>query len=304
MQQHKKIESLMLFVEIAQQLSFTKAADNLSISNGYLSDQIKKLEKEFKCPLLVRTTRSVRLTPQGKKVFAQGKAIKASMLNIERSIERDHDALEGVIKITAPKMFTDSFLLNLCDAFQKIHPKIRFSIDSTYTNHDLNEDDFDLAFRATVQPQENMVAKKLLTYQHCLCAAPSYLETHGYPENVEDLANHQCLTSLAQPFWPLKQGNIPVQGWLTINENSLLKKMALEGKGIIRIADYYVRCALQQGRLQQLLTEHYIAGQSIYLLYPQSIYPTAKLRAFTTFVEAQCAIYQQEYSKGKEQALQ
>lgn len=285
MQQHKKIECLMLFVEIAQQLSFTKAAENLAISNGYLSDQIKKLEKEFKCPLLVRTTRSVRLTPQGKRVLAQGKKIKAAMLNLERNIYHEHCALEGLIKITAPKMFTESCLLTICHEFQKRHPAIRFEIDSSYTNYDLNQDDFDLAFRATLQPPQNMVAKQLFSYQHCLCATPAYLAEYGTPVTVMELAKHHCLTTLEQPFWPLKSGDISINGWLSINENHLLKQMAVEGKGIIRIADYYVAKELQQGKLQRLLVDQYIDGQSIYILHPQLIYPSAKLSAFTAFVQ-------------------
>lgn len=279
----------MLFVEIAQQLSFTKAAETLSISNGYLSDQIKKLEAEFKCPLLVRTTRSVRLTPQGKKVFAQGKEIKATMLNLERNIYDQHSAIEGVIKITAPKMFTESFLLNICFEFQKLHPAITFEIDSSYTNYDLNHDDFDLAFRATCQPPQNMVAKELFSYRHCLCAAPEYFSEYGTPQTVDKLAKHHCLSALEQTSWPLASGDFTVDGWLSINENHLLKQMAIEGKGIIRIADYYVMDALQQGKLQKVLEDQYIDGQSIYILHPQLIYATAKLRAFMDFVQQKTA---------------
>lgn len=280
----------MLFVEIAQQLSFTKAAKNLSISNGYLSDQIKKLEKEFKCPLLVRTTRSVRLTPQGKKVLAQGKEIKAAMLNLERNIYHEHDALEGVIKITAPKMFTESFLLNICHEFQKCHSAISFEIDSSYTNYDLNQDDYDLAFRATLQPPQDMVAKELFSYHHCLCAAPDYFTEHGKPGSVLDLAEHHCLTNLEQQFWPLKLGDIPISGGISINENHLLKQMALEGKGIIRIADYYVMKELKAGKLQRILTDQYIHGQSIYMLHPQLIYPSAKIDKFTAFLQEKVSV--------------
>ncbi|WP_166371662.1 LysR family transcriptional regulator [Psychromonas sp. SA13A] len=297
MQQHKKIECLMLFVEIAQQLSFTKAAKNLSISTGYLSDQIKKLEKEFKCPLLIRTTRSVRLTPQGEKVLMQGKEIKAAMLNLERNIYHEHSALEGVIKITAPKMFTECFLLSICYDFQKRHPAVTFEIDSSYTNYDLNQDDYDLAFRATLHPPLNMVAKELFSYQHCLCASPTYFSKHGLPESFKQLTEHQCLTTLEQPFWPLKSGDIATKGWLSINDNNLLKQMAIQGKGIIRIADYYVTKELHQGKLQQVLTDQYIQGQSIYILHPQLIYPSAKINTFMAFVQENISIFQNNETK-------
>lgn len=275
----------MLFVEIAQQLSFTKAAQNLSISKGYLSDQIKKLEVEFKCPLLVRTTRSVRLTPEGEKILEQGKHIKAAMLSLERNVHQQHDALSGTLRITAPKMFTERFLLSICDDFRMNYPEINFIIDSSYTNYDLNQNDFDLAFRATLHPPQNMIAKELFSYQHCLCASPEYLQKHGTPKTIINLSSHHCLSALESSTWPLKAGDIGIKGWLMINDQHLLKKQAIAGKGIIRVAKYYVDNELKQGKLQLLLENEYIAGQSIYLIYPQLLYPSAKLKTFITFVQ-------------------
>lgn len=289
MLQHKKIECLMLFIEIAQQLSFTKAAHNLSISRGYLSDQIKKLETELKCPLLVRTTRSVRLTPEGEKILEQGKKIKATMLNLERNIHQEHNALSGAIRITAPKMFTERFLLNICHDFKLSYPEIYFIIDSSYTNCDLNQDDFDLAFRATLHPPQNMVAKELFSYRHCLCASPEYLAEYGVPQSIDDLSSHYCLSALEPQHWPLKSADVAIKGWLTINDHYLLKQQALAGKGIIRVANYYVDRELKQGALQKVLENEYIHGQSIYVLYPQLIYPSAKLKTFISFVQERLA---------------
>ena len=285
MQQHKKIECLMLFVEIARQLSFSKAARNLSISRGYLSEQIKKLENELKCPLLVRTTRSVRLTPEGEKILIQGKKIKATMLELERNIYQEHNTLSGTIRITAPKLFTEHFLLNICHDFRCLYPEINFIIDSSYTNYDLNQDDFDLAFRATLCPPQNMVAKELFSYQHCLCASPEYLAEYGVPESISDLALHHCLSALEAQSWPLKSANTAIKGWLTINDHHLLKQQALAGKGIIRVANYYVERELTQGTLQKVLEDEYIHGQSIYVFHPQLIYPSAKLKHFISFVQ-------------------
>ena len=290
MQQHKKIECLMLFVEIAQQLSFTKAAQNLSISKGYLSEQIKKLETELKCPLLVRTTRSVRLTSEGGKILEQGKKIKAAMLDLERNVHQEHNTLSGTLRITTPKMFTERFLLNICHDFKLLYPEINFIIDSSYTNYDLNQDDFDLAFRATLHPPQNMVAKELFSYQHCLCASPEYLTEYGVPKNINDLSSHHCLSALEPQFWPLKSADAAIKGWLTINDNYLLKQQALAGKGLIRVADYYVDRELKQGTLQKVLENEYIHGQSIYVLHPQLIYPSAKLKAFISFVQERLAV--------------
>ena len=285
MQQHKKIECLMLFVEIAQQLSFTKAAKNLSISKGYLSDQIKKLEAEFQCALLVRTTRSVRLTAEGEKILEQGKKIKATMLDLDRNVYQTHNSISGTLRITAPTLFTERFLLDICFEFKCLYPDINFVIDSSYVNYDLHHDDFDLAFRATLHPPENMVAKLLFSYQHCLCASPQYLEENGIPKTIDDLSALQCLSAVETQLWPLKSKESVISGWLTVNDHHLLKQQALNGRGIIRVANYYVDQELENGTLQKVLEDEFVQGQNIYLLYPQLIYPPEKLSTFIAFVQ-------------------
>ena len=275
----------MLFVEIAQQLSFTKAAKNLSISRGYLSEQIKKLEAEFSCPLLVRTTRSVRLTAEGEKILEQGKKIKATMLDLDRNVHQAHNSISGTLKITAPTLFTERFLLDICFDFKRRYPDIHFVIDSSYINYDLNQDDFDLAFRATRLPPQNMVAKALFSYQHCLCASPTYLAKHGTPRNINELDSHQCLSAIETQLWPFKSTDKVINGWLTINDHHLLKQQALAGKGIVRVANYYVDKELREGALQKVLESEYSEGLSIYLLYPQLIYPSEKLKMFVAFVQ-------------------
>lgn len=286
MNEHKRIERLMLFVELAQQLNFTKAAEQLGISKSYLSEQIKRLESDLECQLLVRTTRSVRLTLQGERALAQGLVIRSQVLDLERSVSDEHEAIKGVLRITAPKMFTEIFLSDLCQRFQSIYPDIYFEINSSYTTYNLNREDIDIAFRATNTPPENMVAKKLFSYQHDLVAAPSYLEKFGEPKSLDDLQNHQCLATLHQHEWPFHSGNVHVSGWLSSNENHLLKQQAVRGNGIIRIASYYVAEEIKQGNLTPLLTHECIAnGNSIYLFYPQMVYPARKRKAFVQFVQ-------------------
>ena len=283
MNEHKRIERLMLFVELAQHLNFTKAAEQLGISKSYLSEQIKRLESDLECPLLVRTTRSVRLTLQGERALAQGLVIRSQVLDLERSVSDEHEAIKGVLRITAPKMFTEVYLSDLCQRFQERYPEIYFEINSSYTTYNLNREDIDIAFRATNTPPENMVAKKLFSYQHDLVAAPSYVDKFGLPNSLDDLQNHQCLATLHQHEWPFKSGNVHVSGWLSSNENHLLKQQAMRGSGIIRIASYYVAEEIKQGHLTPLLTDECIEhGNSIYLFYPQMNLSSQKTQSVCT----------------------
>ncbi|KZN30330.1 LysR family transcriptional regulator [Pseudoalteromonas luteoviolacea] len=284
MKEHKRIELIMLFVKLAEELSYTKAALALGVSKGHLSEQIKKLEQHLKTPLLLRTTRSVKLTQYGHQVFDQGKRLRAELYNIERSVSSEN--VEGLLRLTAPRMFAQTFLLDICAQFKAQHPNIEFEINASYQTHDLNVQDYDLGFRATINPPQDMVAAKLLTYHHALVASPQYLSNCPVLSDPEDLAEHQCLTVNSYTTWHFFQQQVKVKGWLTTNDNTLLKSHALNGHGLFKVASYFVQQELQAGELHEVLSQYtQQPNNCIYLFYPQTIYPTHKLKTFVTFVK-------------------
>lgn len=188
-------------------------------------------------PLLVRSIRSVRLTPEGERVLSGMNKIKFDLLELERSADREGQAIEGLTKITAPLLFTERFLLDLCSTFQEQHLNIEFSINCSYTNFDLNRSNFDLAFRATTEPLQNMVAKQLYSYRQSCCAAPEYFVQHGKPEQLSNLQQHQCLRGQEQSIWQFDSQLIPVNGDFQVNDNNFLKQLALKARGIIKIPE-------------------------------------------------------------------
>lgn len=283
MKEHKKLERLMLFSEVAQHLSFTLAANALGISRGHLSAQIKQLEKELGTPLLIRSTRSVRLSAEGQRVLESMEQIRRSLLELERNVEHQGQAIEGVLKITSPAQFTERYLLDICDQFKQLHPNISFSIDCSYTSYDLNRSDFDMAFRATNEPPQNMVAKPLFSYRHTCVASPEYLAEKGEPNHPSELTKHQCLSGQDFQVWPFEGIDVPLSGWMQLNDNHMLKKLALQGQGIIRVPDYLVKEEIQAGLLQPVLTSFMPTGRTIYIIHPQLIHQSRKLNAFIEF---------------------
>ncbi|MDK2595275.1 LysR family transcriptional regulator [Pseudoalteromonas obscura] len=285
MNEHKRIELLLLFVKLAEELSYTKAAHALGISKGQLSEKIKRFEQVLNTPLLVRTTRNVKLTQYGVQVYEQGKLIRAQLFELERSI--NNDEISGVIRITAPRMFAQVYLSEICCEFKKRYNDIEFEIDASYRTHNLNVKDYDVAFRATVSPPQDMVAIKLFDYQHIIAASPNYLSETDTLSTPLDLANHTCIVVNQQKQWPFKEQSIPVTGWLSTNDNNLVKQYALQNVGLIRIADYFVKQELKTGRLISVLDE-FIEKHSngMYLFYPQTSQPAHKLRTFIQFVRA------------------
>ena len=119
MKEHKKLERLMLFSEVAEHLSVTAAAEKLNISRGHLSTQIRRLEQDMEMVLLIRSTRSVRLTPEGERVLTGMNKIRHDLLELERSAEHEGNIVAGRIKITAPAGFTERFLFDIFSKFKQ-----------------------------------------------------------------------------------------------------------------------------------------------------------------------------------------
>ena len=283
MKEHKKLERLMLFSEVAEHLSFTVAAEKLNISRGHLSSQVRRLEKEMEMVLLIRSTRSVRLTPEGERVLTGMNKIRHDLLELERNAEHEVNKIEGRIKVTAPAGFAERYLFDVFSKFKRLHPAIEFSINCSYTRFDLNRSDFDLAFRATNEPPQNMVAKHLISYQHCCCASPQYFSTNGTPKTPNELINHECLKGGEQKAWAFKQGDIPTHGWLEVNDNNMLKGLALASKGIIRLPKYLVDKEINSGKLQVIFEEDMPEGSMIYMIHPQLIHQSKRLSTFLEF---------------------
>ena len=281
--EHKKLERLMLFSEVAEHLSFTVASEKLNISRGHLSAQIRRLEQDMGMVLLIRSTRSVRLTPEGARVLTGMNKIRLDLLELERNAEHEGSKIEGKIKITAPGLFSDRYLFDIFSQFKQQHPAIEFSIDCSYTRFDLNRSDFDLAFRATNEPPQNMVAKHLMSYQHCCCASPAYFAEKSLPKIPTDLIAHECLKGQDQPTWHFKDQSVATRGWLEINDNHILKRLALDGKGIIRVPKYLVDKELAAGKLVAIFEDKMPSGSMIYMIHPQLIHQSKRLSAFIDF---------------------
>jgi DNA-binding transcriptional LysR family regulator len=282
-QEHKKLERLLLFSEVAQSLSFTVAAEKLGISRGHLSAQIKKLESDMGVTLLIRSTRSVRLTGVGERMMSGMDKIRLAIIELERNAEQEGDTIDGMIKLTAPALFTHRFLLDLTTRFNQLHPNVTFSIDCSYTSHDLNRNDFDLAFRSTAKPPLNMVAKALISYHHIICASPEYFVMHGKPQMPSELSSHQCIRGQDDNKWLLHNYEIPVSGWLQINNTLMLKELALAGEGIIRVPSYFVDKELEAELLELIFEIPAISKNQIQMIYPQLFQQSKRLKAFIKF---------------------
>ena len=295
MKPHKKVERLMLFSAVAETLSFGAAAEKMQISRGYLSEQIRELELALGVKLLQRSTRQVSLTNEGKQVYADTQKINRSVVELEQNLVREQTQLEGIIAITAPNMFAHYLLSELCFSFSQQHPDVSFHLDTSYQRHDLNRGHFDLAFRSTNNPPQDMVAKPLFTYSHTIVAAPQYLKQAGTPKVLSDLDAHQCFCGPDQDNWLINGKRTAVKGWLKLNDNLALIQHVLEGRGIARLPSYVAKKHSKAGELVALFEEikpgatpsvlPIKSTSQLFVVHPQRPHQSLRIKAFLDTVK-------------------
>ena len=184
---------LAVFMRVVDTGSFTAAADKLGMSKPTVGKHITTLEQHLGARLLNRTTRSLGLTEIGARFYGHCQNIMAEMATAEAEVLQFSGAPRGPLRIGAPVCFGDRCVAPELPEFPDRYPDIE--IDLSLGNHhvDLIKEGYDPAVRVTRNEPAGLVSTYLAPCTHLVCATPEYLERHGRPRTVADLARHNCL---------------------------------------------------------------------------------------------------------------
>lgn len=249
---------------LAEQGSFTRAAERLDVSKAAMSQKIKELEQIAGVLLVQRTTRSVRLTSAGEKLVEE---LCEPFARIEQSFFSVRDTagpVRGLVRITAPVAFARQQLVPIIGEFLRDYPQVRLQLDVTDRIVSLSSEGFDLAIRHSDTLPETHVALPLCDTQTVLVASPAYLNEQGIPNTPQDLGQHNCLyypRGVESPRWRFvtvadgEEVQVRIQGSFATNNSESIRDAALQGLGIAMLPDFSAREALAAGSLQQVLPE-------------------------------------------------
>lgn len=249
---------------LAEQGSFTRAAERLDVSKAAMSQKIKELEQIAGVLLVQRTTRSVRLTSAGEKLVEE---LREPFARIEQSFFSVRDTagpVRGLVRITAPVAFARQQLVPIIGEFLRDYPQVRLQLDVTDRIVSLSSEGFDLAIRHSDTLPETHVALPLCDTQTVLVASPAYLNVQGRPNTPQDLMQHNCLyypRGVESPRWRFvtaadgEEVQVRIQGSFATNNSESIRDAALQGLGIAMLPDFSAREALAAGLLQQVLSE-------------------------------------------------
>src|SRR4051812_36725648 len=184
---------LSAFVAVAEQKSFTRAAQQLGISNATLSQSIRSLEDKLRVRLLNRTTRRVNLTPVGERLLARLRPVLDDYEKALESVNDFRDTPCGLLRLTVLPPASEFLLPPILARFLEQYPDIKLEVLAEPALQDIVAQRFDAGIRMGQRVERDMVAVRISNdIPVAVIASPAYLQKHGTPEQPEDLRNHNC----------------------------------------------------------------------------------------------------------------
>ncbi|MEM6465923.1 MAG: LysR family transcriptional regulator [Pseudomonadota bacterium] len=290
-----RLTALRVFRTVVELGSFAAAARKLSFSPAAISKNISELEAHLSTRLINRTTRRMSLTAEGQLYFERVVQILDDLSDADGMLEATQSAPSGVLKVSAPMTVSLIGLSHAIPRFLAQHPDLTLDLNLDDRRVNLIEEGYDVALRASdTLESSGLIARKLMTMDHVLCAAPAYFEQFGYPATPNDLAQHNCLRfSLSghAMTWSFQKGKrteqIEVKGRYSVTSSLAIRDALRAGFGISLIPRMFVTDDLASGALVPALVEWSANETSLYAVYPSRSYVAPKVRAFLDFLVAQ-----------------
>lgn len=281
-------EGIDEFVSVANCGSFAGAASALGLSRTHVSRAIARLEDRLSARLLHRTTRKVQLTPTGR-IFLE----RCSRLLNDReeamALVGERGKPQGELHVTCSTALGEHYIAPLARHFAQTYPRVIVSLDLSNRIVDLVSEGFDLAIRTGELTDSPLIATRIATRRLHTCASPHYLSSRTAPCSVEDLEQHDCLVGTSTLWHFRHEGQNrhfrPRYRWRCNNGQAILGA-ALDGMGICQLPDFYVRQALEDGRLIPLMVDHAPDEEPIWAVYPDRRHLSPKVRSFVRLLKA------------------
>ncbi|MBX3604219.1 MAG: LysR family transcriptional regulator [Piscinibacter sp.] len=296
------LHALAVFARVAELASFTRAAEQLGLPKARTSTAVRQLEQQLGTQLLQRTTRSVRLTPDGEQFYARCKELLTEADELASLFRQSPAELRGRLRLDMPTALARNLVLPRLPEFLAAHPLVALEISSTDRQVDLVHEGFDCVVRVGRLRDSELIARPLGHYRMVNCASPDYLARFGTPRSLEDLDRHWLIH-----YAPTLGGQVagfeyldgaherhrPMAGPVTVNNADAYQAACLAGLGLIQVPAAGVRALLVEGRLVEVLGAHVPAPMPVSLLYAHRHHVPARLQALLAWLAALITPYLQ-----------
>jgi DNA-binding transcriptional LysR family regulator len=289
------LQQFIAFAQTARHGGFAAAAREQGVAPSTLAKAVARLESALGVKLFHRTTRQVRLTPDGERLFERCQRVLAEVEDLQAEASGTRAAPAGVLRIDVPVFYGKRFVMPLLAGLIQRHPALQLELRLTDLQVDLVRDGVDLAVRIGPLRDSTLVARRVDQQGLLLCASPAYLAARGTPRRLEDLSTHDAIvfrlpSTGRDRAWQFRQRGAAIEmaprARVRVTETEGLLEAVRLGWGICQLPDMLVLDALGRGELVELLPSCRPQPMPIHLVYPSARLLPARVRAAIDALEA------------------
>lgn len=286
-----RLQAMSILVAAVEAGSLSAAGRRLGMPLATVSRKVAEIEEHLKTRLLNRSSRKLSLTDAGESYVAASRRILEAVEEAERGASGEYRAPKGELIVSAPILFGRLHVLPIAVEFLEAYPDIdmRFVLSDRVVN--LVDERVDLAVRIGELPDSSLLATRVGSIRHIVCASPRYLAKRGTPRTTHDLREHDCVTFEAlgaADAWTFgttkKPEAIPVHSRLVVNTAEAAVDAAVAGVGLTRVLSYQAAASIRAGALVAVLRELESPPLPVSLTYMGGRFLPLKVRAFIDFI--------------------
>src|SRR5258707_292286 len=295
------LNALRAFEAAARHLSLTRAAQELHVTAGALSHQIRGLEDLLGLKLFERHVRSIALTSAGRQLFP---GLQTGFVHIRDAVAGLSNASdERVLVISTPPGLTAKWLAPRLYRFSAAHPEIDVRVSSSLGNANFTTDGVDVALRnlsADPVADPDLVIDRLIALNLVPVCSPRLIETHGpftSPAALkgvplihdESLASRADMPTWADWFEAAGVGGIDVNRGMRFNSADHALDATVEGAGVLLAHDALAYDDLRTGRLVAPFDLTLPSGRCYCFVCARKRRESANVRAFLAWLKEEAA---------------
>ena len=283
------LEAMQVFVRVAEQASFTRAAESLGMLKATVSVAVQQLESSLGTRLLHRTTRKVQMTLDGQLYYERCKELLAEVDSLQSMFQQSGQALRGRLRVDMPSGLARLYVIPRLPEFLNAHPQIEFELSTTDRLVDPIQEGFDCVLRIGAPRDPQLIVRPLGRLAFINCASPDYLRRRGTPQTLGDLANHDLVhyvTTLGTRSMGFEYPDaggyrfLPMSGPIVVNSSDAYNSACVAGLGLTQAPLVGVQEQLARRELVEVLPQYRPEPMPVSLLYAHRRNLPKRVRVF------------------------
>ncbi|QQX87270.1 LysR family transcriptional regulator [Cupriavidus necator] len=295
-----------IFCRVVEGGGFTQGAELAEVPKSSASAAVARLESQLGIRLFERTTRRVRVTERGQRLYERVAPLFAELHDISAEATSDSAEVSGLLRISTPYEVGSQHLSESLTRVLRAHPGLRVQVDVSWDQPDLIRHGYDLAFvmTDTALHDTSFASKRVVLIERAFYAAPALIKARGLPRTPQDLQGWPTLGNAEDRHWEfLRDGveiaRLDVEPRICTHNAELRLKAALDGLGVTRLSPRFVQDAVGQGQLVRVLPGYASSPLKVYVLMPARKLMPASVRLLLDVLEQTLGVPETRRPVGK-----